>query len=200
MTVGNLGAIVQNDLKRLLAYSTVAHAGYILMGLCAFSQMGMASAIFYGLIYVLVGFCAFLVVAALGNDGSNPDRSSLAGLYKRSPMLAIVLLVGLFGLAGIPPTPGFAGKWFLFSAAMEKGLFWLVLIGAVNATISLYYYLLIIKEAWLTPPEDGASELTLSPSYQLASWTSLAAIAVVGFFPGPLWDLANGAARAVLGL
>ena len=90
----------------------------------------------------------------VGSGGGNPSRASLAGLYRRSPLLAFTLLVGMFGLAGIPPTAGFAGKWFLFSAAIERDLFWLVLIGALNATVSLYYYLLVIKEAYLTPPVD----------------------------------------------
>ena len=156
MTYGNLAALAQRDLKRILAYSTIAHAGYVLMGVLTLSELGLASGIFYALIYMLVAFAAFLAVSAVGQDGTNPTLTSVGGLFSRAPILMAALLVGLFGLAGIPPTPGFAGKWFLFSAAMDAGLFWLVFIGAVNATISLYYYLRIVKHAVLKPA-DGAT-------------------------------------------
>ena len=198
MTVGNLAAIAQNDMKRLLAYSTVAHAGYMLIGLVCFSEMGTASAIFYGLIYVPVAFCAFIVVCAMGADGTNPDKAALAGLYRRSPMLGVALLVGMFGLAGIPPTAGFAGKWFLFSAAIEQGLLWLVLVGAVNATVSLYYYLRVVREAYLAPPPTDVP-LRLPPSIALGAWLGVAAVLAVGVYPRPVWDLALAAASALGG-
>ncbi len=198
MVIGNLSAIAQDDLKRLLAYSTVAHAGYILIGLVAFTSLGAASAIYYVLVYVPIVFCAFLVVCALGADGSNPTKASLAGLYQRSPLLAITLLVGMFGLAGIPPTAGFTGKWFIFTAALDSGMFWLVLVGAINATVSLYYYLRVIKEAYLTPPgELGAIRLT--PMMAIAAWLAMAMVLVTGFYPRPVWELAESAARALVG-
>lgn len=197
MTIGNLAALAQTDLKRLLAWSTVAHAGYVLLGLMTLTELGMAAAIFYGLVYLVVAFATFLAVCSVGADGQNPTLASLAGLYRRAPLIGVVLLAGLFGLAGVPPTPGFAGKWFLFSAAMEGGYFWVVLIGAVNATVSLYYYLKVVKAAYQTAPE-GAAPLTVSPSYRLASWAAMALIVFVGFYPGPLWELAQGAARALL--
>lgn len=198
MTVGNLAAIVQNDVKRLLAYSTVAHAGYILIGLVCFSALGTAAAIFYAMVYVPIAFCAFLVVCAVGADGSNPTKASLAGLYKRSPLLGAVLLVGMFGLAGIPPTAGFAGKWFLFSAAIDSGLFWLVIVGAVNATVSLFYYLRIVREAYLTPPVDD-TPLRVPASMALASWLAIALVVVGGVYPKPLWALAEAAAAVLFG-
>ena len=196
MTVGNLAAIVQDDIKRLLAYSTVAHAGYILIGLVCFSSLGVASAVFYVLIYVPIAFCPFLVVCLLGTDGSNPSKSSLAGLHQRSPVLALTLLVGMFGLAGIPPTAGFAGKWFLFTAAIDSDHFWLVVVAAVNVTISLYYYLRIIKEAYLTPPVDDRA-IRLSPVATAAAWLAIALVLVLGFYPRPLWELAEQAARSL---
>lgn len=198
MTVGNLAAIIQKDLKRLIAYSTVAHAGYILIGLVCLSELGVASAIFYALIYVPIAFCAFLVVSVVGRDGTNPTKADLAGLYKRSPLLAVTLLVAMFGLAGIPPTSGFAGKWFLFTAAIESDLFWLVLVGAINATVSLFYYLLVVKEAYLTPPGDR-SAITIAPEVSFAAWVGIALVAVLGFYPRPIWDLAEAAARSVIG-
>lgn len=197
MTIGNLAALVQNDLKRLLAWSTVAHAGYVLIGLLAFSEGGMASAVFYGLIYLLMAFAVFLVVCVLSPDGSNPTLESLAGLHHRSPILGLALLVGVFGLAGIPPTPGFAGKWFLFSAAVESGHFWLVLIAAVNATVSLYYYLVVVKAAFLAPAPDRAP-ITLSAPARVATLASVLGLLALGAVPGPLWDLAKGAASALL--
>lgn len=196
MTVGNLAAIVQHDLKRFLAYSTVAHAGYILIGLVCFSSMGVASALYYTVIYVPIVFCAFLVVCVLGADGSNPTKDSLAGLYHRSPLLAATLLVGMFGLAGIPPTAGFMGKWFLFSAAIESDLFWLVLVGAINATVSLYYYLRIIKEAYLTPPVDE-TPIKLSLATTIAAGIAIALVLILGFYPTPLWELAEAAANII---
>ncbi len=198
MTIGNLAAIVQNDIKRILAYSTVAHAGYILIGLACFSQQGVAAAIYYAMIYVPIVFCAFLVVCVLGADGSNPTKSSIAGLYKRSPLLAVTLLVGMFGLAGIPPTSGFLGKWFLFIAAIENDLLWLVLVGAVNATVSLYYYLRIIKQAYLNPPVEDAP-IKLSPATVMAAGIGIALVLVLGIYPRPLWELAEAAAMALLG-
>jgi NADH-quinone oxidoreductase subunit N len=194
MTIGNLAAIVQDDIKRLLAYSTVAHAGYIMIGLACFSENGVASAIYYVVIYVPIVFCAFLVVSVLGSDGGNPTRKTIAGLYKRSPLLALTLLVGMFALAGIPPTSGFLGKWFLFSAAIEADMLWLVLVGAINATVSLYYYLRIIKEAYLTPPSDE-TPVVLSPAATIAAGLSIALVLFFGFYPRPVWELAEAAAQ-----
>ena len=197
MTVGNLAALVQRDIKRLLAYSTVAHAGYLLIGLIGVSQLGVASTIFYVTVYLLIAFGPFLVVCALGQDGSNPQLEDLSGLHQRSPFLAFVLMVGLFGLAGIPPTPGFAGKWFLFAAALKQGMFGLVLVAAINATISLYYYLIVLKQAYLAEA-DGRPPVVLNRAYTLAGVITVALVIAVGFYPAPVWDLALGAARAVL--
>ena len=199
MTVGNLAAMVQQDLKRLLAYSTVAHAGYLMIGLACMTELGVASAVFYVLTYVPVVFCAFVVVSVLGADGSNPTRASLAGLYQRSPLLLVTLLVGMFGLAGIPPTVGFAGKWFLFSAAIDSGYFWLALIGAVNATVSLYYYLSVIKEAILTPPDENAPAIRVPPAAALAAWIAIGLTLAIGFYPRWVWELAESAAKALVG-
>lgn len=199
MTVGNLAAMVQTDLKRLLAWSTVAHAGYVLLGLMTLNELGAAAAIFYGLIYLVVAFATFLAVSQVG-QGDNPSVASLAGLYKRAPLVGVLLLAGLFGLAGVPPTPGFSGKWFLFSAAMDSGHFWVVLVGAVNATISLYYYLRVVRAAYQTVGTDSAEDvapMSVSVPYRIAAWSAMALIVVVGVYPGPLWTLAQGAAKAL---
>jgi len=199
MTFGNLAAIAQRDVKRLLAYSTVAHAGYIAIGLASFTELGFAAAIFYALIYVPISFCAFLVVTAVGSDGRNPKFEDMAGLYQRSPLLAATLLIGLFGLAGIPPTAGFIGKWFLFVAALDGAMFWLVFVAAVNATISLYYYLRLLKEAYLTPPGDRPA-IRLPDGVAVAACIGMVLVLVAGVYPGPLWDVSGEAARAVMGI
>ncbi len=196
MTFGNLAAIAQRDIKRMLAYSTIAHAGYILIGLMTLSHTGTSAAIFYGVVYLVMGLCAFTVVCALGQDGEPVTFDSLAGLHKRSPFLGALLLVGLFGLAGIPPTPGFAGKWFLFAAALEQGHFWLVLVAAINATISLYYYLVVVKAAYTTDAAQG-SELHTSTPVLAAGAISMAIVVYLGLFPGDLWSLAEAAASAI---
>ncbi|GMV38697.1 MAG: NADH-quinone oxidoreductase subunit N [Myxococcales bacterium] len=198
MTIGNLAALIQKDLKRLLAWSTVAHGGYVLIGLLAFTEAGFAGAVFYGLAYLLMAFAVFLVVCVIAPDGENPTLDSLAGLHHRSPLLLLVLLLGVFGLAGIPPTPGFAGKWFLFSAALKSGHFWLVFVAAINATVSLYYYLIIVKAAFQAPAADRPP-IPLGLPARAATWAAVAALLVIGVLPGPLWDLAAGAAAALLG-
>lgn len=192
MTLGNLAAIAQRDVKRLLAYSAVAHAGYMMLGYGALSETGLAAAIFYGLVYLAITILAFCVVCALGRDGSNPSIEGLGGLWSRSPGLALLLLVAVFGLAGIPPTAGFAGKWFLFAAALDRGQFALVLIAAINSTVALYYYLLLVKSAYLAPA-DGRPPVALSAPYAIAGTLAAAVVLIAGVYPGPLWDLAREA-------
>jgi NADH-quinone oxidoreductase subunit N len=199
MTLGNLAAIAQRDVKRLLAYSAIAHAGYMLLGYGALTEIGLAAAIFYGIVYLAITLLTFVVVCALGEDGSNPSIEGLGGLWQRSPLLALLLLVAIFGLAGIPPTAGFAGKWFLFSAALESGHFALVLIAAINSTVALYYYLLVIRAAYLAPAE-GRPPLVPRPRYVIAGTLAAVVVLVAGVYPGPLWALAREAsARLVLG-
>lgn len=198
MTLGNLGALVQGDLKRLLGYSAIAHGGYLMLGYAAFSELGLAAALFYGIVYLAMSHLAFVVVCAVGADGSNPSLGSLAGLYRRSPGLALMLLVATFGLGGIPPTAGFIGKWFLFTAALERGHFGLVLVAALNSTVSLYYYLQVIKAAYLLPPAD-ASKLSLDLGLRVAGYLSLAVTLFAGIFPSPLWTLSHQAARLLVG-
>jgi len=196
MTLGNLVAIVQRDLKRMLAYSAVAQAGYIAVGLVAFNADGFAAALFYGLLYLLMNAAAFLVVARVGADGTNPSLEDLRGLHRRSPLLAATLLLAVFALAGVPPTAGFIGKWFLFRAAMMEGYWWLVLLGAVNATVSIYYYLVVVKHAYLLPAEEEKPvHLTLGD--KALAYGLCAAIVVLGVWPTPVYDRA---VRAAAGL
>ena len=139
MTLGNLVAIVQRDFKRMLAYSSIAHAGYVLIGVISLQEAGFTSAIYYALAYLVMNFTVFMVLSEVASDGRDLKIAELAGLWRRSPLLSLSLILGIFALAGVPPSIGFTGKLLLFTSAMNQGYFWLVLIGAVNGTVSLYY-------------------------------------------------------------
>ncbi|NLI83111.1 MAG: NADH-quinone oxidoreductase subunit N [Deltaproteobacteria bacterium] len=197
MTFGNLVAIIQKDLKRLLAYSSIAHAGYMMIGILSMTQRGYASAIYYAIAYLVMTYSCFMVIMRVAEDGHNLQIKELAGLHKRSPLLAMTLMLGLFGLAGIPPTVGFTGKFLVFAAALEKGYLALVIIGMVNATISLYYYLIVIKAAYLLEPVHPY------PPVPVDSWTRTMSIALVilmvylGVFPDQFVALTEAAARSL---
>jgi NADH-quinone oxidoreductase subunit N len=198
MTFGNLIAIIQKDLKRLLAYSSIAHAGYMMIGILSMSQRGYATAIYYAIAYLVMNYAVFMVIMKIADDGHNLQIKELAGLHKRSPLLAMTLMLGLFGLAGIPPTVGFTGKFLVFAAALEKGFLVLVVIGMINATISLYYYLIVIKAAYMMEPVRPYPPVTVD------SWTRCMSIALVvimvylGVFPDQFVALTEAAARSLL--
>lgn len=197
MTFGNLVALIQKDIKRLLAYSSIAHAGYILIGILTLTTQGYASAMYYAAAYLVMNYSVFLVIMKVADDGHNLQIKELAGLHKRSPLLAMTLMLGLFGLAGIPPTAGFTGKFLVFAAALDKGYLFLVIIGMVNATISLYYYLIVIKAAYLLKPVKEY------PAVHVDLWTRFMSIALVvmsiylGVFPDQFLSLTEAAARTL---
>ncbi|UCF95595.1 MAG: NADH-quinone oxidoreductase subunit N [Desulfobacterales bacterium] len=197
MTVGNLAAIVQKDLKRLLAYSSIAHAGYVLIGILSMSLDGYGAAIFYALALLVMKFTAFLVVVTVADDGRNLEIGHLAGLHRRSPLLAMALMLAVFGLAGIPPTIGFTGKLLVFTAAMHKGYFALVLIAMINVVISLYYYLLIVKAAYLLEPKEELPILAISPPMKMLTGALVGVMVAAGIFPHHLIELARAAARVL---
>jgi NADH-quinone oxidoreductase subunit N len=153
MTYGNLSALVQRDLKRLLAYSGIAHAGYFLFGVMTFKDYGRLSSAFYGLVYLIMTLGAFLTVILLSQRDENPRLEDLKGLHQRSPLLAFTLAVSVFSLVGIPPTGGFMGKLLLFISAFKEGYFTLVLIGAINTALSLFYYLNLVRLSYSQKPE-----------------------------------------------
>lgn len=198
MTLGNLAAIAQKDLKRLLGYSAVAHAGYVLIGLQTFSPLGLTSSLFYVFGYLAMGFLCFLVVCEVGRDLDFVPIEALSGLHKRSPVLALALLVGIFGLTGLPPTVGFIGKWFLFSAALERGQFFLVLIAAGNSAVALYFYMRVIRQAYLLPPATD-DELTISPLTATAAIVVSVVVVWMGSAPNLLWTMAQTAIAAIVG-
>ena len=198
MTFGNLVAIIQKDVKRLLAYSSIAHAGYMLMGILSMTERGYASAIFYAAAYLVMNFACFMVVVKIAGDGRNLKIKELAGLHKRSPLLAMTLMLGLFGLAGIPPTVGFTGKFYVFAAAMEQNYLWLVVIGMVNATISLYYYLIVIKAAYLLEPVEEYPMVRVDSRYRAMSIALVMVMVYLGVFPDKFITLAEAAAKSLL--
>jgi len=198
MTLGNLAAITQGDLKRLLGYSTIAHAGYVLIGILSMSRAGYCGAVFYAVALLVMKFSAFLVLVQVADDGRNLRIEQLAGLHRRSPILALGLMVALFSLAGIPPTVGFTGKFVVFVAAMEKGYFTLVLIGMINVVISLYYYLVVIKAAYLLEPRAELPKLRVGTAIKLLNTALIGVTLVAGIFPRYLLELADAAARVLL--
>jgi len=198
MTVGNLAAIAQKDFKRMLAYSTIAHAGYLMIGILGMSPDGYGSVIFYALAVMIMKFAGFMVLVKVSPGGANVMISDLAGLHRRSPLLAMTLMLSLFSLAGIPPTVGFTGKFLIFTAAMHKGYFTLVLIAMINVVISLYYYLMVIKAAYLLEPETDLPALSLSVPTRLLAAALTAAMVIAGLFPNRLIEMAAAAARALI--
>ena len=198
MTLGNLAAIVQKDLKRLLAFSTIAHSGYVLIGILVLSPAGYSGAIFYAVALLVMEFTAFMVVVELAADGRNLQIKELAGLHRRSPILALALMVSLFSLAGIPPTIGFAGKFLVFVAAVQKGYIALVIIAMINVVVSLYYYLLVIKAAYLLEPAEPLPPLGVSLPKKLLAGASTLVIVSAGFRPYWLFLLAQTAARSLI--
>lgn len=153
MTVGNLFAIRQQNLKRFLAFSSISQAGYILLGIIGGNKLGMASVIYYMLVYIFSNLGAFGVVAAISNSSGKETINDYNGLYHTNPRLSLIMTLALFSLAGIPPLAGFFGKFFLFTAAAQKGYYLLVLIAVLNTIMSLYYYLLVVKAIFINKSE-----------------------------------------------
>ena len=195
MTAGNLAALVQRDLKRLLGFSSVAHAGYVMLGLAAGSAAGLSAAAFYSLAYILMNLAAFYVVCAIAKNDENPSLDDLDGLYRRAPALAMILAVAAFSLVGLPPTAGFAGKLFLLSAAWDQGYHWLVIVAVLNTAISIYYYLSMVRHAYTG--ESEAPVLVSPRGYLVFGGVLAALVLLLGILPAPLYDLAAQAAVAL---
>jgi len=196
MVFGNILALAQTSVRRLLAYSAVANTGYLLVGLCANGTSAAGAALFYVVVYGLATLGALAVTAAVERDRGNDAPTSFAGLVHRSPWQAIALLVFLTSLAGIPPLAGFVGKFAMFSAAMAEsttagnpGLTWLVGLAAIMSAISLYYYLSILKQAFVKDSAAASGqEFTTSPAHRLAVGVPAVALVILGLFPSLLLD------------
>ena len=194
MTLGNFTALHQTNLKRLLAYSSISHAGFALMGLAAASRLGVQSVMIYMLVYLVMNLGAFLAVIVIGQATGSETLDDCKGLAHRHPLLAVTFAVFLFSLAGIPPLAGFTGKWYLFVAVLDhyagEGGAWyvtLALIAALNTAVALYYYVRIIRAMFIEPP---SGELVVRPkvSYQVMLGAFSAALLLFGIWWNPIVD------------
>jgi NADH-quinone oxidoreductase subunit N len=197
MTIGNLIALAQKNMKRLLAYSSIAHAGYALIGLVALSSFGVASVVFYLVAYVVTNLAAFAIVILFARSVGSEEIVDYAGLSRRSPGLALALLVALLSLAGMPPLAGFVAKVYVFAAAVESQLIWLAFIGVLNAIIGLYYYLTVLKVVYLYRSEDEDLPIPVSMPSAVALSVCTIAIVAIGSFSGPWLNWALNAAQSL---
>jgi NADH-quinone oxidoreductase subunit N len=205
LALGNLVAIVQTNIKRMLAYSSIAHAGYALIGVVVAGRQGgvaastgLPSVLLYIAIYSFMTLGAFALVGMLRKEGQESDNiEDYAGLAKREPLAAFFMLVFLVSLAGIPPTAGFIGKFYLFMAAVNGGMAWLAVVAVIFAAISAFYYLRIVMVMYMREPEGEAashSRLETSPALSFVLACALAGVVLLGLFPSGLWSLATHAA------
>jgi len=198
MIVGNLAALAQTNLKRLLAYSSIAHAGYLLAALVATPVLAGEAVLFYLVAYAAVNLGAFGTIATLSRDGREPlALRDLAGLAERRPALAAALTVFLVSLTGIPVTAGFVGKFYLFNAAVGAGWVGLALVGVIMSVVSAYYYLRVVVAMYMRDPVGEDDWSPVSPAAALALAFSVAVTLLLGVWPAPLLTLARLAARSL---
>lgn len=199
MTLGNVVAIAQQNLKRMLAYSSIAHVGYMLMGIVAGGGLGGGSVLFYLLVYTFTIAGAFGIILLLERSGEEAvGIGDTAGLATRHPLAALALALFLLSLVGIPPTAGFVGKFYLFGAAVRSGYVWLAVIGVLNSAAAAYYYLRIIVNMYMREPEGTPAVMMPSFAGALAVAVALWGVIQLGIFPAPLFDLAQSAVLPLL--
>jgi NADH-quinone oxidoreductase subunit N len=213
VTYGNLCALAQKDLKRMLGFSSVAHAGYILVGLVAGTAEGFAAAAFYAMAYLVMNLLAFWVLARISQDGRNLTYDDLNGLSQRSPVLAMCLAAAAFSLVSLPPFVGFIGKLWLITSLWGHGHDWLVIVVCVNSAIAIFYYLSLVRHAYTEDPAadpmdpsaakpgpGGSIALTDTSAYSHIGALFMALmVLLLGCFPGPVYQLALDASRMLIG-
>jgi NADH-quinone oxidoreductase subunit N len=187
MLYGNLVAIAQRNIKRLLAYSGIAQIGTILIGMAAGTRMGADSVLFYLLTYLFANLGAFAVVIAFSQSTNSDELEDYSGLNRRSPFLAAAMLIFLFSLAGVPPLAGFIGKLYVFVAAIQEGLYTLITVGLVSIVISMYYYILVVKRMYINEPIDPTPIAVAGP-LKLVIIVSLAGTFIMGIWPKPFME------------
>ncbi len=184
MCVGNITALVQDNMKRLLAYSSIAHAGYILVAFVTGDRLLSSSVLYYLLAYTFMNLGAFSVVILLGRKGEeHEDIDSYAGLAGRHPFIALCMTIFLLSLTGIPPLAGFAGKFYLFSDAIKGQYYWLAVIGMLNSAVAAYYYLRVLMYMYFKEPIKELGKVDMSPAYVLVMLVSVGALLYLGIFP-----------------
>lgn len=198
MTFGNFSALAQKDLKRLLGFSSVAHAGYVMVGLVTGTAEGLAAASFYALAYLLMNLLCFWVICRIAVDGRNLELNDLNGLYKRAPVLAFALGAGAFALVGLPPTIGFIGKFFLITAAWNHGYNWLVITLVLNSAIAIYYYLNMVRHAYTKEADESAPMPDKGFFGALGAGVLTIVVLGLGMMPAPIFDIAVRAGKALI--
>ncbi len=199
MTLGNVGALVQQNVKRLLAYSSIAHAGYLLVAFAALPNNGIPAAMFYTASYAAMNVGAFAVVSHLAGAGERfVTLDDYAGLGRRSPLLAATLTIFLLSLIGIPMTGGFFAKFYVFSAALQANLVGLTIIGVLNSAVGAYYYLRIIVMMYMREAREGVPATPISPALGVALAISVAATLYLGLLPGRILEYASRSAAELL--
>ena len=191
LLIGNFGALAQTNVRRLLAYSAIAHSGAILLGVIAARDAGVGPLFYYAATYGIATVGAFGVIGAIETTSPCQKLTDLAGLYRRSPLLAICLFVFVLSLAGIPPLAGFFGKFAVFAAALKLAglgsyVGWLALAAILLSAVALYYYLLILKQALVAPPTAEASRIAVPPEAAIALVVAAAMLVFLGVFPSVL--------------
>ena len=195
MTFGNLVALAQTNIKRLLAYSSIAHAGYVLVAFVAYSELGVASAIYYLIAYVVTNLAAFGVVILFARTAGTDEIKHYAGMSRRSPYLALAMLIAFLSLAGMPPLAGFFAKFYVFAAAVKAGMIWLAFIGVLNAIVGLYYYLIVLKIVYVNPAPEGAEPIDIPNLSKIALVILSIGIVLIGTASAPWFNWAMQAAQ-----
>lgn len=190
MFIGNLFALRQQNMKRFLAFSSIAQAGFILLGLIVGNALGTSTVVYFVLIYIFSNLAAFGVVQAISLKTGKENMKDYEGLYRTNPNLSLVMMLGLFSLAGIPPVAGFFGKFFLFTAAASEGYYLLVFLAVVNVTISLYYYLLVVRAMFLRKSDNPIPYFKSKVYMRLGLLIAAIGILVLGIY-SPLYDYIN---------
>lgn len=183
ITIGNLFALRQRNMKRFLAFSSISQAGYIMLGVIAFNSTGMASLMYYILVYIFSNLAAFGVIQAIENATGRVSMDDYNGLYKTNPRLAFAMMLAMFSLAGIPPFAGFFSKFFIFTGALQQGtvaIYVLVLIALINTIVSLYYYLLVVKEMFINQGPCPVEHFRSSCSERLGLWITVGGVVLLG--------------------
>ena len=197
MFYGNLVALVQTDLKRMLGFSGIAHAGYVLLGLVTLRETGYVASIYYIIGYLVMNLAGFLVICKLSQKGENLVVNDLSGLHKRSPLLALTMLVSMLSMAGIPPFVGFMGKFSLMTEAYRAGHMTLVIMAAINTAIAIYYYLSIVRITYSSTTDDRPN-LSIGLTTKVLSISMILIIILLGILPEKIIQLATQAVRTIL--
>jgi NADH-quinone oxidoreductase subunit N len=196
MTLGNVVAIWQNNMKRLLAYSSIAHAGYLLMGVVVLSNEGITAILVYFVIYLFMNLGAFYVVMLIANKTGSEDIEDYKGLGPRAPFLTVALAIFLVSLTGLPPTAGFIGKLYLFAALINNGWVWLAIVGALNSVIALYYYARVLRNMFLRQGvTEAAPALKFGGVQTVTTLALLVPTLLLGLYFSPLVRLAEASVR-----